>query len=135
EGEIVFKEGSKAENFYMLKKGKVLLEVEVSKQLTISLGSIKSGYSFGWSALLAGPSHTSHAVCAEASVVFAMPGEKVRAVLESDPITGYRVMAIAASVLKNRLERRRGQLLKVIANHPDMLRLLDSSTEDGVSPG
>lgn len=135
EREIIFEEGMKAENFYMLKKGKVLLEVEVSKRLTISLGSIKSGYSFGWSALLSGPSHTSHAVCTEPSDVFAIPGEKLRDILEGTPLMGYRVMAFAATILKNRLERRTSQLLKVIANHPDMQKLLDSPSEEELSSG
>jgi len=131
EKDVVFEKGNKAENFYMLKKGKILLEMEISDQLTISLGSIKSGYSFGWSALLSGPSHTSHAVCAEPSDVFAIPGEKFRDILEGDSSMGYRVMGFAAKILKNRLERRTGQLLKVMANHPDMQKLLglDSSGE------
>jgi CRP-like cAMP-binding protein len=130
ERELVFEEGNKAENFYMLKKGKILLETKVSDRLIISLGSIKSGYSFGWSALLAGMSHTSHAVCAEPSDVFAIPGEKLRDILEKDPLMGYRVTLFAAKIIKNRLERRTGQLLKVIANHPDMKKLLDSPSED-----
>jgi len=133
EREIIFEEGNKAENFYMLKKGKILLEAEISDQLTISLGSIKSGYSFGWSALLSEPSHTSHAVCAEPSDVFAIPGEKLRDILEGDPSMGYRVMGFAAKILKNRLERRTGQLLKVMANHPDMKKLLDLQSDDEMS--
>jgi len=130
EREIVFGRGDKAENFYMLKKGKVLLEVEVSGQLTISLGSIKSGYSFGWSALLSRPFHTSHAACAEPSDVFVIPGAKLLPILDSDPAMGYKVMGFAARILKNRLERRTGQLLKTIANHPDMQKLLDLPSDD-----
>jgi hypothetical protein len=63
--------------------------------------------------------------------VFAIPGEKFRDILEGDSSMGYRVMGFAAKILKNRLERRTGQLLKVMANHPDMQKLLglDSSGE------
>jgi CRP-like cAMP-binding protein len=32
EREVVFEEGDRAENFYMLKRGKILLEVEVAKK-------------------------------------------------------------------------------------------------------
>jgi CRP/FNR family cyclic AMP-dependent transcriptional regulator len=133
EREILFEEGSKAENFYMLKKGKILLEVEISEQLTISLSSVKSGYSFGWSALLSAPSYTSRAVCAEPSDAFVIPGKKLRDILEGDPGMGYRVMGLAAKILKNRVERRTAQLLKVIANHPDMQKLLDPSSDDEMS--
>ncbi len=135
EREIVFEEGNKAENIYMVKKGKILLEAQISDQLTISLGSIKSGYSFGWSALLSGLSHTSHAVCVEPSDVFAIPGEKLRDILEEDPSMGYTIMAFAAKILNNRLERRTGQLVKVIANHPDMQKLLGLDSNDEMSTG
>lgn len=133
--EIIFEEGTKAENFYMLKRGKILLEMEISDRLGVSLGSIKSGYSFGWSALLAKPSHTNHAVCAEPSDVFAIPGQTLRDILEGDPLMGYKVMSIAATILKNRLERRTAQLLNAIAHHPDMQKLLDSPSEEEFSAG
>jgi hypothetical protein len=67
--------------------------------------------------------------------VFAIPGETLRDILEGDPLMGYRVMAFAATILKNRLERRTSQLLKVIANHPDIQKLLDSPSEEEWSPG
>ena len=35
EREVVFEEGEKADNFYMLKRGKLLLEVEVSELIII----------------------------------------------------------------------------------------------------
>ena len=38
---VIFKEGQKAEDFYMLLKGKMLLEVEVSETINISVGSVK----------------------------------------------------------------------------------------------
>ena len=76
EREVIYEEGERAENFYMLKRGKILLEVEVSKQIIISLGSIKSGYSFGWSALIPDSKHTSYAVCTEACDVLTIPGKK-----------------------------------------------------------
>lgn len=128
EKDVIFEEGNRAEYFYMLKRGKILLEMDISDRIDISLGSIKSGYSFGWSALLSNSSHASRAVCAEPCDVVAIPGEKLRALLEGDHTMGYRVMELTAKILKNRLERRTGQLLKVMAKHPDMQKLLDSQS-------
>jgi len=124
DGEVVFEEGEKAENFYFLRRGKILLEVEISPEIIISLGSIKTGYSFGWSALLPGSSHTSYAVCAEPSEVFAVPGKNFLDLLEGDHEMGYQVMKFVAEILKNRLDRRTGQFLKVMTKHPDIQRLL-----------
>lgn len=124
EREVVFEEGQKAENFFILKRGKILLEVEISEMIIISLGSIKSGYSFGWSALLSGPSHTSYAVCTEPCEVLATPGRKFLELLHEDDAMGSRVMEFVAKILKNRLERRTEQFLKVMSKHPDIQKLL-----------
>jgi len=124
EREVIYEEGDKAENFYSLKRGKILLEVEVSKQIIISLGSIKSGYSFGWSALIPGSSHTSYAVCTEPCEVLITPGNKLLELLNEDHTSGYRLMNEAMKILKNRLDRRTGQFLKVMTKHPDIQKLL-----------
>ena len=124
QGDIIFEEGEKAENLYCLKRGKILLEVEISETITISLGSIKTGYSFGWSALLSGSSYTSYAVCAEPCEVLAIPGDKFQDLLKEDLDMGYRIMKFVSVILKGRLERRTGQFLKVMSKHPDIQRLL-----------
>lgn len=124
EREVIFEEGDHAENFYVLKKGKVLLEVEVSESIIISLGSIKSGYSFGWSSLIPGSSHTSYAVCAEPCDVMIIPGKQFLGMLDGDHPSGYRFMTEVMKILKNRLDRRTGQFLKVMTKHPDIQRLL-----------
>ena len=124
EREVIFEEGDRAENFYSLKRGKILLEVEVAKQIIISLGSIKSGYSFGWSSLIPGSSHTSYAVCAEPCEVFFTPGNKLLEVLKEDHTSGFNFMNDVMKILKNRLDRRTGQFLKVMTKHPDIQKLL-----------
>ena len=124
EREVIYEEGQAADNFYFLKSGKVLQEVEISALMIISLGSIKPGYSFGWSALLQGTSHTTYAVCAEPCEVLTMSGEKLRNLLDEDHSMGYMVMDHMAKTLKNRLERRVEQFLRVMSKHPDIQKLL-----------
>ena len=126
EREVIFEEGAKADTFYLLKRGKILLQVELTEMIIISLGSIKSGYSFGWSALLpgSGSSYTSYAVCAEPCEVLTMPGDRFLDLLNNDHTMGYRVMDAMAKILKNRLERRTEQFLKVMSKHPDIQKLL-----------
>ncbi len=121
---VIFKEGQRAEDFYMLLKGKVVLEVGASESIMISLGSIKSGYSFGWSALLGGSSsHTSDAICVEPCEVIAIPGNTFMHLLEENHSMGYRIMLGVATILKRRLERRTGQFLKTLRAHPDIGKL------------
>jgi CRP-like cAMP-binding protein len=123
-GEVVFEEGERADNFYMLKRGKILLEVEITEAIIISLGSIKSGYSFGWSSLIPGSSYTSYAVCSEACDVLSVPGNSFLGLLHQDHTMGYIIMEGVIKILKNRLERRTGQYLKVMSKHPDIQKLL-----------
>jgi CRP/FNR family transcriptional regulator, cyclic AMP receptor protein len=120
---VIFKEGQHAENFYMLVKGKVVLEVEASASIMISLGAIKPGYSFGWSALLRGSPYSSTAICVEPCELMAIPGNRFMHLLEENHSMGYRVMQGIITILKNRLERRTEQFLKTLRTHPDIENL------------
>jgi CRP/FNR family cyclic AMP-dependent transcriptional regulator len=124
ERDLIYEEGEKAVNFYMLNRGKILLEVELSEMIIISLGSIKTGYSFGWSSLIPGSSHTNYAVCTEPCDVFAIPGESFLGLLNEDHTMGFLVMQGVMRVLQGRLERRTGQFLKVMSRHPEIGKLL-----------
>lgn len=125
EREIIFNENDPAEYFYALKRGKILLEVEVSPRVVMSLGSVKSGNSFGWSAL--SPSertHKSNALCTEDCEIFCVAGAEFLNLLERHREAGYRVMQNIFAIFKRRLERRTFQLINVMRNHPDMRGLV-----------
>ncbi len=124
EKETIFEQGQKADTFYMLYRGKVLLNVAVSDAITISLGSVKPGYSFGWSALRPDGVYTSSAVAAEASEVFSVDGKEFLRLLDEDHSMGYLVMQGVVHILENRLERRTTQFLKALAKHIDLEGIL-----------
>ncbi len=119
-GANIFRQGQKADRFYMLLKGKVLLEVEASESISISLGAIKASYSFGWSALVPGSQYTSSATCTEPCEVLAISGDTFLEILEQDHSMGFRVMEGVVSILKRRLERRTSQFLKTLRALPDI---------------
>lgn len=124
-GSVIFEEGSQAREFYMLKEGKVLLEVEIARDIIISLGSIKRGYSFGWSSLVPDGVHTTYAVAVEPCQVLSITGERFLQVLEREPAAGYLVMKRVFEVFRRRLERRTTQFIKVMRKHPDIQKLLE----------
>ena len=125
--EFIFSELDPADNFFMVKRGKVLLEQRVSDKITVSLGAVKPGFSFGWSTMLGGEHYTSDAVCAEDCEVFTIKGQKFVAVLDQDPHMGYLVMQRLLHVVKKRLDLRTEQFLRVLKHHPDLLPLIESS--------
>jgi len=124
ERQMVYETGDAADRFYLLRRGKVLLEAELAPTFIISVGAIKPGYSFGWSALLPLASHTSYAVSAELSEIFVLPRDEFMALLDRDHTMGYLCMQKATRILENRLERRTAQFLKVITRHPEIAALL-----------
>lgn len=125
ERDVVCKEGQTADTFFMLKQGKILMEIEVSETVTISLGSVKPGYSFGWSALIPGSSYTRSAVCSEPCEVLSVHGNSFLGLLHQDHTMGFIFMESVVKILKNRLARRTGQFLKVMSKHPDIEKFLE----------
>ncbi|RLB75198.1 MAG: hypothetical protein DRH15_14450 [Deltaproteobacteria bacterium] len=120
---IIFEQGQVADHFYMLLKGKVLLEVELTEDIMISLGSIKPGYSFGWSSLFEGSRYTSSAICSEPSEVITLPATALLNLMEEDPVLGYKIMRGALDILRSRLTKRTDQFLKTLRMHPDIQAL------------
>jgi len=125
EGEVVFREGDDADTFYMVRRGKILLEQRVSEKITISMGAVKPGYAFGWSAIIGGTTYTSDAVCSEKSEVFATNGIELTKRLDNDHSMGYRMTQRVLRIIKKRLEIRTEQFLRAIKDHPDIQHLVE----------
>jgi len=125
EGEVVFREGESAENFYMVRRGKILLEQRISEKITISVGTVKPGYAFGWSAMLGGAAYTSDAVCAEKSEVFYIKGMELARLLDKDHSMGYKMTQRVLRIIKKRLEVRTEQFVRAIKDHPDIQHLIE----------
>lgn len=121
--ESIFREGDNANRLYMLKRGKVLLEKRISDKITISFGSIKEGYTFGWSAMLGEGPYTSDAICAEPCEVFSLRREKILRLMDDDHELGYIFSQRMLRVMKKRLDHRTDQFLRSIVNQPDLQNL------------
>jgi len=125
EREAVFRQGGRADRFYMLRKGKILLEKRLSDKVTLSLGAVKAGYSMGWSAILDGGFYTSDAVCAEPCQIFSIRRDRFTRLLENNHEIGYILSQRLLRVIKSRLDQRTVQFLKAIQNHPDLQPLFE----------
>ena len=121
--EILFQENDPAERFYMMKSGNVLLEQRISEKVTACIGSIKPGYSFGWSAMIEDGLYTVDAVCVEPSEIFSFKRDKIQMLFLEDPEMGLRMYQRLLVIIKKRLDYRTGQFRQAIKNHPDMQSL------------
>jgi CRP-like cAMP-binding protein len=125
QNDIIFTQNDTADTFYMLKRGRILLERRISDRLTISVESIKSGYSFGWSGIIAeGNNYTLEAICSEPCEVLAINQNSLIQIMESDNALGYLLMREMVYILKHRLNSRTTKLTRAIKNHPDLKALL-----------
>ena len=118
--ENIFRQGDVADRFYMVKRGKVLLEQRIAEKITVSVGSIKPGFAFGWSTMIEEGYYTTDAVCAEPCEIFSMKGDKIRALCAKDPFMGFLLCQRLLVILKKRYDHRTEQFIKVIKHHPDM---------------
>ena len=123
EQEIVFKQGDTANRFYMLKRGKVLLEHKISDTIAVYVGVVTPGFAFGWSAMLGDGYYTTHAVCEEPCEIFSMQSEKILKLFESDHTLGYLISQSLIRIIKKRLDARTEQFVTLITHHPDMRHL------------
>jgi CRP-like cAMP-binding protein len=118
--EIIFKQGDPADRFYMLKRGKVLLEQRITENVTAIIGSIKPGLSFGWGAMIEDGAYSAKAVCAEPCEIYSFKSKKIKMLFEDNPDMGYRVYQRLLVILKKRYDTRTDQFRKAIEQHPDM---------------
>ena len=124
ENEIIFRRGDPADMFFMLKRGKILLEQRISDKVTISMGTVKPGFSFGWSAMLEDEKFSLDTVCGEPCEVLSIRAKTMLAMLEQDHSMGYRFMQRLLHMLRRRLDIRTELLLKLLSNHPDIQPLM-----------
>jgi CRP-like cAMP-binding protein len=114
EGETIQQVGQEADTFYMLLRGKVLFNVEASPEVTVSLGSVRGGYSFGWPALLPERDYLVESVALEPSEVLAVPAHGLRELMDRRQAVGYELMKRVYAIMLNRLRRRTGQFVRSI---------------------
>ena len=123
--EILFREGEPADRFYMLRAGNVLLEQRISDKVTACVGSVKPGFSFGWSAMVDNGVYTTEAVCIEPSEIYSFKREKINKLFEQDPRMGFLLYQRLLEIIKKRLDYRTGQFRQAIEDHPDMQNLFE----------
>ena len=122
--EVIFRQGEKSQRFYMLKEGKVILEQRITDKIAVSLSAIKSGSSFGWSAMLDGEEYTIDAVCAEPCKVLSIREDKIKALFEKDHSLGFKMSQRLLHIIKNCYDIRTEQFTKTLRHHPEISRLL-----------
>jgi len=111
EGEFLFREGEEANWFFIIRQGKVALETFASERGSLMIDTLNEGEVLGWSWLI--PPHFWHfdARAVEQTRVIALDGKCLRGKCETDHTLGFELLKRFASIIEQRLEATRLQLL------------------------
>lgn len=111
EGKYFFHEGEDASDFYLIRSGRVALEVQGGEKGQIRVQTVGQGEVLGWSWLISPYRWHFDAYAVEEVHAFAIDATCLRKKCETDHHFGYEMLRRFSSVLERRLEATRLQLL------------------------
>lgn len=114
-GDFIFREGDPANSFYLIREGKVAVEIFAPQREPTMVATLEQGEILGWSWLLA-PYQWKHQARAMENVrALALDGKCLRGKCEHNHDLGYEILKRFARIIEQRLESTRLQLLDVYA--------------------
>ena len=116
-GSFIAREGEEANNFYLIRHGKVALEIFAAHRGAITIQTLEEGDIFGWSWLVAPHRWRFDARASELTRAIAMDGKCLRAKCKENHDLGYEILKRFASVMAQRLEATRLQILDLYGTH------------------
>jgi CRP-like cAMP-binding protein len=116
-GQLLFHEGEEASQFYMIREGKVALEIATAPE-PIVIQTVREGDVLGWSWLVSPYRWRFDARALDATRAIALDGKCLRTKSEEDHNFGYEMMKRFSNVMVERLEATRLQLLDVYGTRP-----------------
>ena len=112
-GTYILKEGDPANTFYLIREGKVAVEVFAPQRQPIIVATLSVGELLGWSWLLPPFQWKFHARAIDSVRAIALDGKCLRTKCEENHDLGYAVLKRFAQIMEQRLEATRLQLLDV----------------------
>jgi CRP-like cAMP-binding protein len=115
-GEMLFREGEPANQFYLIREGNVALEVYAPGRGQVVLQTIGAGELIGWSWLIPPYKWRVDGRAIAFVHTIALDGKCLRGKCDENPRLGYELLKRVAGVFAERLLAARLQLLDVYGN-------------------
>jgi CRP-like cAMP-binding protein len=112
-GALLFREGARADRFFLIRRGAVALELAAPARGPLVIETLHDGDVAGWSWLFAPHRWKFDGRAAAPTSVVAFDGACLRGKCEADHELGYELMRRFAACLVERLQATRLQLLDV----------------------
>ena len=110
-GEYLMKEGEAANNFYIIRQGKVSIEIAFPGRGPIPIQTVGEGDILGWSWLVPPFRWQFDGRALQETRAIALDGQSLRGKCEEDHSLGYELLRRFALVMADRLAATRLQLL------------------------
>jgi CRP/FNR family transcriptional regulator, cyclic AMP receptor protein len=114
--DYLFREGAAANEFYLVRTGRIALELHVPGGGHV-FDTVDAGDVVGWSWMV--PPHTwfSDARAVQESDLVALDGACLRGKCDADPVLGYALLQRVTQVMLHRLQAARVRLLDLYGGH------------------
>ncbi len=112
-GEVIFREGSVADRFFILRTGRVGLEIHALGRPPHLVTTLSSGDVLGASWLFPPHQWQFEAIALDETSAVALDAAELRRHLDADPALGYLLVQRFAALLVKRLQAARFRLLDV----------------------
>jgi CRP-like cAMP-binding protein len=113
EGTRIIREGELANTFYLIRTGRVALEIESGGRGGLRIQTAGPGEILGWSWLISPYRWHFNGIAVAETRAIALDGECLRRKCESNAHFGYEMLKRLALVMERRLEATRLQLLDI----------------------
>jgi CRP-like cAMP-binding protein len=118
QGQLLFHEGEEANQFFIVRHGKIAVEVFAPERGPIIIDTLGEGDILGWSWLIPPYHWRFDARALELTRAIALDGKCLRTKCEEDHDLGYELIKRFSTILTERLEAARLQLLDVYGTQP-----------------
>ena len=116
----LIREGEIAERFYLIRGGRVALELDTAERGIIRVQTVGPGEVLGWSWLIS-PYRWHFSGCAVTDVrAISLDGKCLRTKCESDHGFGYAILKRLSQVMEKRLEATQRQLLDLYGTRTEL---------------
>lgn len=109
--EVLFRTGEPADTFYVIREGRVALDVHDPRRGSLQIASLGEGDVVGWSWLVPPYRWVFDARAVTGVRAVALDGACLRGKCDDDPRLGYQLMQRVAQVMYERLQDARLRLL------------------------
>lgn len=110
-GHILFRQGEKADTFYVVRQGHISVQMPAIMGPALEIQALGKNQVLGWSWLISPYKWTFQALAEEDSVLLKFDGTAILARCEQEPKFGYELLKKFAGLMSIRLEAARQKMM------------------------